>query len=129
MRTRRPLVSKGRNALALVLGSRGLGDFAGLLLGSVSLAVAARADCPVVVVRGGAEYRDAQFGSIVVGVEDGEGSGTADLVEPHLVRAFSSVTGRGPYTEHISADLANGVLTVRVPKAEKARPHRVELTG
>ncbi|WP_328404230.1 universal stress protein [Streptomyces sp. NBC_00390] len=71
------LVSEGRNAFALVLGSRGLGDLAGMLLGSVSLAVAARADCPVVVVRGGAEYRDARFGRVVVGVEDGEGSGTA----------------------------------------------------
>lgn len=69
------LVSEGRNAIALVVGSRGLGDL-GLLLGSVSLAVAAHADCPVVVVRGAAEYRDALFGS-VVGVEDGEGSGTA----------------------------------------------------
>ncbi|MFI2368067.1 universal stress protein [Streptomyces sp. NPDC018833] len=71
------LVDKGRNAFALVLGSRGLGDLAGMLLGSVSLAVAARADCPVIVVRGGAQYRDARFGSVVVGVEDGEGSGTA----------------------------------------------------
>ncbi|MGW7363522.1 universal stress protein [Streptomyces sp. NPDC054841] len=71
------LVSMGRNAFALVLGSRGLGDLTGLLLGSVSLAVAARADCPVVVVRGGPEYRDGRFGSVVVGVEDGEGSGTA----------------------------------------------------
>ncbi|MEW2250604.1 Hsp20/alpha crystallin family protein [Streptomyces sp. NPDC006975] len=32
-------------------------------------------------------------------------------------------------TEHISADLTNGVLTVRVPKAEKATPRRVEITG
>ncbi|AZQ40890.1 universal stress protein [Streptomyces cyaneochromogenes] len=71
------LVDKGRNAFALVLGSRGLGDLAGMLLGSVSLAVAARADCPVVVVRGAAEHRGARFGSVVVGVEDGEGSGTA----------------------------------------------------
>jgi nucleotide-binding universal stress UspA family protein len=71
------LVGKGRNAFALVLGARGLGELAGLLLGSVSLAVAARADCPVVVVRGGAECRDARFGNVVVGVEDGEGSGTA----------------------------------------------------
>jgi nucleotide-binding universal stress UspA family protein len=71
------LVGKGRNALALVLGSRGLGDLAGLLLGSVSLAVAAHADCPVVVVRGGVEHRRGRFGSVVVGVEDGEGSGTA----------------------------------------------------
>ncbi len=71
------LVDKGRNAFALVLGSRGLGDLAGMLLGSVSLAVAARADCPVVVVRGAAEHRGTRFGSVVVGVEDGEGSSTA----------------------------------------------------
>ncbi|GAU69829.1 hypothetical protein SSP35_14_01630 [Streptomyces sp. NBRC 110611] len=83
------LVSQGRNAFALVLGSRGLGDLAGLLLGSVSLAVAARADCPVVVVRGGVEHRNARFGSVVVGVEDGEGSGTAvqfALREAHVRR-------------------------------------------
>jgi HSP20 family protein len=30
-------------------------------------------------------------------------------------------------TEHISAELTNGVLTVRVPKAEKAAPHRIEI--
>ncbi|QJS13851.1 universal stress protein [Streptomyces argyrophyllae] len=71
------LVGKGRNAFALVLGSRGLGDLAGMLLGSVSLAVAARADCPVVVVRGSPEHRAAHFGNVVVGIEDGEGSGTA----------------------------------------------------
>lgn len=70
------LIDKGRNAFALVLGSRGLGGLAGMLLGSVSLAVAARADCPVVVVRRTAEP-DGRFGSIVVGVEEGEGSDTA----------------------------------------------------
>ncbi|KUL22193.1 universal stress protein [Streptomyces regalis] len=83
------LVGKGRNAFALVLGSRGLGDLAGMLLGSVSLAVAARADCPVVVVRGAADHRDDRFGSIVVGVEDGQGSGTAvwfALREAHVRR-------------------------------------------
>ncbi|MFF8596319.1 universal stress protein [Streptomyces sp. NPDC015220] len=72
------LVGKDRSALALVLGSRGLGgDLPGLLLGSVGLAVAARAHCPIIVVRGAAEHRDARFGSIVVGVEEGEGSDTA----------------------------------------------------
>ncbi|MFE1441107.1 universal stress protein [Streptomyces sp. NPDC058739] len=71
------LVDAGRNAFALVLGSRGLGGLAGMLLGSVGLAVAAHADCPVVVVRGGVEHRGSRFGDIVVGVEDGEGSGTA----------------------------------------------------
>jgi len=32
-------------------------------------------------------------------------------------------------TENISAELTNGVLTVRVPKGEQARPHRVEISG
>ncbi|MER6012491.1 Hsp20/alpha crystallin family protein [Streptomyces bluensis] len=32
-------------------------------------------------------------------------------------------------TEHISAELTNGVLSVRVPKAEQAKPHRIEISG
>ncbi|MFB8754596.1 universal stress protein [Streptomyces nigra] len=71
------LIDRGRNAFALVLGSRGLGDLAGMLLGAVSLAVTARADCPVVVVRGAEESRQARFARIVVGVDEDEGSGTA----------------------------------------------------
>ena len=43
--------AKGFEADAIVLGSRGLGDFAGLLLGSVAHKVIQQARCPVVVVR------------------------------------------------------------------------------
>ncbi|WP_344395080.1 universal stress protein [Streptomyces vastus] len=46
------LLREGHNASALVTGSRGRGELTGLLLGSVSLAVASRAHCPVIVVRG-----------------------------------------------------------------------------
>ncbi|CAL9325880.1 universal stress protein [Streptomyces sp. SudanB182_2057] len=83
------LVDKGRNAFALVLGYRGRGGLVGMLLGSVSLAVAARADCPVIVVRGTPEHLDARFGNVVVGVEDGEGSESAvdfALREAHVRR-------------------------------------------
>ncbi|MEV6025774.1 universal stress protein [Streptomyces sp. NPDC052036] len=46
------LLHEGQSAAALVTGSRGRGELKGLLLGSVSLSVAARAYCPVIVVRG-----------------------------------------------------------------------------
>ncbi|MGW0293624.1 universal stress protein [Streptomyces tuirus] len=46
------LLTEGDNATALITGSRGHGELRGLLLGSVGLAVAARAHCPVIVVRG-----------------------------------------------------------------------------
>lgn len=109
------LVDKGRNAFALVLGSRGLGDLAEMLLGAVSLAVAARADCPVVVVRGGAEHRDGRFGNIVVGVEEGEGSGTAlrfALREAHVRSCrLTAVHAWNPSSRAGTLDLVQRGLT------------------
>jgi nucleotide-binding universal stress UspA family protein len=45
------LLAAGAHAQLLVLGTRGLGGFHGLLVGSVSLAVAGRTEVPVVLVR------------------------------------------------------------------------------
>ncbi|MBB1159488.1 MULTISPECIES: universal stress protein [Amycolatopsis] len=46
------LLGESRGAELAVLGSRGLGGFTGLLVGSTAVALAAHAPCPVVVVRG-----------------------------------------------------------------------------
>ncbi|WP_329241521.1 universal stress protein [Streptomyces sp. NBC_01478] len=46
------LLEESRHASALVIGVRGLGELTGLLLGSVGPALAVRAHCPVMVVRG-----------------------------------------------------------------------------
>ncbi|MFE1441123.1 universal stress protein [Streptomyces sp. NPDC058739] len=64
------LLHAGRESFALVTGSRGRGEVAGMLLGSVGLTVAARAACPVVVVRGGERNVAGGYGRIVVGVGD-----------------------------------------------------------
>jgi len=46
------LIEESRNAAVLVLGSRGLGGFQGMLVGSVSQECAQHAGCPVLVHRG-----------------------------------------------------------------------------
>ncbi|PWU49236.1 universal stress protein UspA [Micromonospora globispora] len=59
------LRSESRDAALLVLGHRGLGGFAELLVGSTAVHVTSHADCPVLVVR--AEPR--ADGPVVVGVD------------------------------------------------------------
>jgi nucleotide-binding universal stress UspA family protein len=54
----------------LVLGTRGRGGFTGLLAGSVAVTMAAKARCPVVVVRASGAPADAP---VVVGVGDAAG--------------------------------------------------------
>jgi nucleotide-binding universal stress UspA family protein len=59
------LVRESRDAALLVLGSRGLGGFTGLLIGSTAVALAGRAHCPMVVVRGEVPAH----GPVVVGID------------------------------------------------------------
>ncbi|MFE7607039.1 universal stress protein [Streptomyces celluloflavus] len=64
------LLREGHYATALILGSRGRGDITGLMLGSVSLSVAARATCPVIVVRGDKAGLAGTHERILLGVGD-----------------------------------------------------------
>ncbi|WP_171166058.1 universal stress protein [Streptomyces sp. I05A-00742] len=83
------LVEASRHAAAVVTGPSGRGTLAGLLLGSVSLSVAARAHCPVIVVRGTEENVRGTSGRILVGVGDAEEA-------PAAVRfAFREAAARG----------------------------------
>jgi nucleotide-binding universal stress UspA family protein len=49
------LLHEAESASLVVVGSRGHGAFAGMMLGSVGLHLASRADCPVLIVRDGSE--------------------------------------------------------------------------
>ncbi|MET7479308.1 universal stress protein [Streptomyces sp. NPDC005648] len=71
------LLREGHNAFALVTGSRGRGELTGLLLGSVGLAVAARAHCPVVVVRGDKAALEGTHERILLGAADPATGGEA----------------------------------------------------
>ncbi|WP_439657806.1 universal stress protein [Lentzea sp. HUAS TT2] len=78
------LEQESADAVLVVVGSRGLGGFTGLLLGSVAVSLSCRALCPVVVVRG-----DEVEGPVVVGVNGA----------PHnwmvVDRAFAEAEARG----------------------------------
>ncbi|MDG6105931.1 universal stress protein [Dactylosporangium aurantiacum] len=70
------LLAASRQASLVVVGSRGLGGFAALLVGSTGVELAAHASCPVVIVRGADRSGGANAGRVVVGVD---GSHDADL--------------------------------------------------
>ncbi|MFF4399574.1 universal stress protein [Streptomyces sp. NPDC001480] len=71
------LLREGDNAFALVTGTRGRGGIKGLLLGSVGLTVAARAHCPVIVVRGDRAGLAATHERVLLGVGDPATGGDA----------------------------------------------------
>lgn len=91
------LVRESRTACAVVVGSRGRGELAGLLLGSVGLSVAAHAEGPVVVVRGDEDHRAAVFGQVAVGV------GGPDQATAAVALAFEAAERRGAVLRAVHA--------------------------
>ncbi|MET9922135.1 universal stress protein [Streptomyces sp. NPDC059605] len=124
------LTSLSRDASLVVVGSRGLGGFRSLMLGSNSLATASMAKCPVVVIHGGASDGDEgapaeEFSDIVAGVAADESSeavlefafGTAAsrpgarLRIVHGWTMFSSILSGGPvFDRAAAADSADRTL-------------------
>jgi nucleotide-binding universal stress UspA family protein len=80
------LLEAASGARMLVVGHRGRGGFASLVLGSVAVGVATQARCPVAVVRAGT---GSLTGPVVVGVNGSEISAAA------LAHAFEHAAGRG----------------------------------
>lgn len=84
------LTAEARGAQLVVVGDRGLGGVTGLLLGSVSIALAARITCPLVVVRGPDDAPDPSW-PVVVGV-DGSPSSEAALGFAYEAAAMRGVS-------------------------------------
>ena len=73
---RQALIDLSDRASIIVLGTRGRGPVRVLVLGSVSVAVASHAECPVAVVRPAERDGEGELGHVVVGV-DGSPASTA----------------------------------------------------
>ncbi|MGW4591150.1 universal stress protein [Amycolatopsis thermoflava] len=115
------LIEEAATARVAVLGSRGLGGFPGLLLGSVSSALATHGPCPVVVVR---DVLPPERGPVVVGVDASASSDAA------IAFAFDTASRRqAPLVAlHTWTDMSLGetwsVLPIDVDYAEVAEDER-----
>jgi nucleotide-binding universal stress UspA family protein len=81
------LITESRTAQLVVLGSRGLGGFTAMLVGSVAVALAAHGHCPAVVVRSTVDAPE--DGPVVVGVDGSE------LSDAAMTFAFEVAAGHG----------------------------------
>ncbi|MFJ9867553.1 universal stress protein [Streptomyces sp. NPDC101165] len=140
------LVRAGDGASALVTGSRGRGELRGLLLGSIGLAVAGRARCPVIVVRGDQAGIAGTHDRILLGL--GGADTAADAVRfafreaevrgcvLDVVRAWRSPSHLSRHAgevanspEEEASALLDGLLAEAVAEHPQVRVHRTTLEG
>lgn len=114
------LLSQARDADLVVVGSRGIGGFRGLLVGSVSATVAAHARCPVIVVhphRDGRAFPATPSGRVVVGVDGSEVSAAAirfafqEAAHRRIgvTAVHAAMPTRRPASFHVPADIVEQV--------------------
>lgn len=81
------LIEHSRTARMVVLGTRGLGEFTGGLVGSVTAAAVRHAHCPIAVIAGWPRSGEPELtGPIVVGIDGSENS------EPAIALAFEEAS-------------------------------------
>lgn len=96
------LVEQTEQARLLVLGSRGLGGWTGLMIGSVAVQVSTHAHCPVVVIPPDLRPRAYEQPTVVVGVDGSKASAKAidfafDQAEVLRARVFAVHAWTSPY--------------------------------
>lgn len=118
------LIAEAGDADCLVLGSRGLGGFTGLLLGSVGLGVAGHAPGPVVIVRGSAE--EATHGEVVAGFDGSPASEAAleyafQQARARKARLRVTYAWRMPVSGPYSFGMAETIRSIEQGEVEQAR--------
>ncbi|MDX2644752.1 universal stress protein [Streptomyces sp. PA03-1a] len=119
------LVRVGRTATLTVVGTRGRGGFAGLLLGSVSLRVAAHTAGPLMVVRGedAAVRRGLLHDKVLLGLEDESDAEAALFAFEEAERRAARLRVLHAWTHpHIS--MGEWPTSHRQDLASQARQHR-----
>jgi nucleotide-binding universal stress UspA family protein len=96
------LVEETAQARLLVMGSRGLGGWTGLMIGSVAVQVSTHAHCPVVVIPPDLRPRAHEVPTVVVGVDGSKASAKAiefafDQAEAVHARVIAVHAWTSPY--------------------------------
>jgi nucleotide-binding universal stress UspA family protein len=109
-------------AAEVIVGQRGLGGFAGLLLGSTSLGLAGRTACPLIVVRGSTgDGRN----EVLVGVDLRDDGSSRALEYAFEAAALRGAWVRAVHTWEVPPTLFNGAYPVTVREALAASQDRL----